>query len=124
MALKKPLVLTGGAAEQLQSSDSPDLGMAGKHRIVVSGSTTVAGASTITLATGIKNTSERLTIHAFVTNNVAGAGWSEDLSIKGNSDNVILFFQRTNNANEFILIATNNGTAPRTIEWLVYGITP
>jgi hypothetical protein len=124
MALKKPLVLTNGAPEQLQSSDSLDLGSAGKHRIVVSGSITVAASSLVTLTTGSRNTSELLRIQAFVTNNVAGAGWSEDLSTSASSDNVILFFQRTANTNEFMLVAKNNGTSSRTIEWLVYGITP
>ena len=99
--------------------------LASTRRIVASGTTTLAGATTSTQGPFIRLPGEVPSIHAFVTDNVAGAQWAESATIPAIVDIVALRFNRNAVANSFNLLILNGNIAAvnRTVNWVVEATT-
>jgi hypothetical protein len=103
---------------------SADKAKLDKFRVVASGQTSVAAASTVDLTTITRNANERLQILGFVTEDTAGIQFSESIDVLA-GDKVGYFFERTANAGEVKARATNtHATLARTLDWVILGITP
>lgn len=92
-------------------------------RMIASGTTSVPGAGVTTLATVTMLPNENPFVRAFVTDNVAGAVWSEGSAPLPVVDRITLFYERTTNANEVLLRADNSNVATaRNVRWCLCGI--
>jgi hypothetical protein len=92
-------------------------------RRVAFGSTVVAAASTVTVATVVRLSNERLSAALFVTNNVAGLAFSQGLGIVVGG--VRIFFQRTAVAAQFdVMIENSDPLLARTVDWSVIADRP
>lgn len=95
----------------------------GNVRLIQSGTSTITTLTETTLATLLRSGSETLTTLMFVSTNAA-AKFGEGQVNAPASGNIVLFFEKTANANEFLLRGNNQNTAALTVDWIVYGISP
>lgn len=88
------------------------------ENVVDSGTSTIAGLTTVIVTTKIRAAGESFFPSGFITNNIAGASWAESAVAVGISDSVGAFLDRTANANEFNMRLRNmNAVSTRTIDW-------
>jgi hypothetical protein len=83
--------------------------------VVATGTTTIGGLSTVTLATLIRTEGKTAIIECFITNNIAGATANDSTSAT-----IRLTIQRTTSANEYNAVAANSTATSKTIDWKIY----
>lgn len=93
----------------------------GANRLVASGTTTVAGATTNTQGPFVRLPEEVIHVDTFLIDNIAGAEWTESATTPV-IDRVVVRFERTVEADTFnLLIINGNVDTARTIRWALFG---
>jgi hypothetical protein len=88
-----------------------------RFSIVETGTTTIAGLTTITVATLTRAPGKTPFAQCFITNNIGGESSNDSTSAT-----IRLTVQRTETANEYRVVAVNIAPGSRTIDWKVFEI--
>lgn len=106
------------------SSQNAAVGTSGRLRVIASGSTLIGANSTVTLVTFTRIQGERVWPSYFLVESDAGVVIDEGDGAVG-ANGIFLFVERTANANEASLRATNESLlVARTVDWALMGLAP
>lgn len=87
-----------------------------------SGTTAVNDSTTVTLATIVVGAEEVLQILSYVQEDIAGLTWGEQSEESNPLNKIIVFMQKTGNANEVNIICTNNSGSNVNMRWAVINV--